>query len=100
MTDAPGQRARVWLRISGRVQGVGFRYAALDEARRLGVTGWVRNTHDGAVELVAEGDRNELQRLVAWCHGGPRGALVTNVEERWLEHHGDFTDFRIRHGGV
>jgi len=98
MNDAQRQHARAWLRISGRVQGVGFRYSAMDEARRLGVTGWVRNTHDGAVEMVAEGDHAQLQRLITWCHGGPPGALVTNVEERWLDHRGEFTDFRITRG--
>lgn len=72
----------------------------MDEARRLGVTGWVRNTHDGAVELVAEGARDQLQQLVAWCHVGPRGALVANVEERWREHGGEFDGFQIRHGGA
>lgn len=95
MNEPQHQPARVRLRITGRVQGVGFRYSALDEARRLGVTGWVRNTHDGAVELAAEGEREQLQRLVTWCHVGPRGALVTDVEERWLEYCGEFTDFRI-----
>jgi acylphosphatase len=99
MNDPQRGLARTWVRISGRVQGVGFRYSALEEARRLGVMGWVRNTHDGAVELVAEGDRAQLQRLVTWCHVGPRGALVTDVEERWLEHRGEFVDFRIKHGG-
>ena len=100
MSEATNQPARVWLRISGRVQGVGFRFSAMDEARRFGVTGWVRNTHDGAVELVAEGNRQYLQRLAAWCHVGPRGALVTDVEERWLEPSGEFSEFRIRHGGL
>jgi acylphosphatase len=87
------------VRIKGRVQGVGFRFSAIDEARRLGLAGWVRNTHDGDVELVAEGERDQLRRLLTWCHAGPPGARVTNVEERWLEHRGEFTDFRIRHGG-
>ena len=100
MSETDGQPARVSLRIAGRVQGVGFRYAATDEARRLGVTGWVRNTHDGAVELLAEGARGPLQRLVAWCHVGPRGARVTDVEARWLQHRGDFDGFQIRHGGA
>ncbi len=99
MSEPQTQQARVLLRIRGRVQGVGFRFSALDEARRLGVTGWVRNTHDGDVEVVAEGERELLQRLLTWCHVGPRGALVTDVEERWLEHRGEFADFRIRHGG-
>jgi len=100
MNENQTQQARVWLRITGRVQGVGFRYSAMDEARRLAVTGWVRNTHDSAVELVAEGARQQLQQLVAWCHVGPRGALVTDVEARWLEPRGDFGGFQIRHGGA
>jgi acylphosphatase len=99
MSDSQNERARVSLRISGRVQGVGFRYSAMGEARRLAVTGWVRNTHDGAVELLAEGERPGLQRLATWCHVGPRGALVTDVEERWLEYRGEFNGFEIRHGG-
>jgi len=91
-----GDLARVSLRIKGRVQGVGFRYSAMDEARRLGLTGWVRNTRAGDVELVAEGDRDQLHRLVTWSHGGPRGALVTDVEQQWLPYAGEFDAFRIR----
>jgi acylphosphatase len=87
--------ARVALRIKGRVQGVGFRYSALDEAARAGLTGWVRNTPDGDVELVAEGPRASLERLLAWSHHGPRGALVTHVEQRWLPYSGEFDAFRI-----
>ena len=86
---------RVHLRIAGRVQGVGFRYAALDEASRLGVTGWVRNTRAGDVELVAEGDETLLRRLVTWCHSGPRGALVSAVDVDWLPYRGEFESFRI-----
>ena len=95
MTDPRDRRARVWLRISGRVQGVGFRYSALDEAQRLKLTGWVRNTPDGAVEVVAEGETQPLQRLVAWCHAGPPGARVRDLEEKWLPHTAEFDSFRI-----
>jgi len=93
----PDQQARVWLRIKGRVQGVGFRFSAIEEARGLGLTGWVRNMHDGDVELVAEGETDRVQRLVTWCHAGPRGALVTHVEVNWLPYSGEFGAFRIRH---
>ncbi len=86
---------RVLLKITGRVQGVGFRYSVLDEARQLGLTGWVRNTHDGAVELVGEGQEEALRRLVAWCHLGPPGGRVTAVDERWLPYTGEFDSFRI-----
>ncbi|MFQ5666840.1 MAG: acylphosphatase [Candidatus Binatia bacterium] len=96
MSESPVQQARVALHIKGRVQGVGYRFSVVDEAQRLQLTGWVRNTHDGAVELVAEGAQVRLQRLVTWCHRGPRGALVTEVEQRWLPYAGQFDGFRIR----
>ena len=88
--------ARVQARISGRVQGVGFRYSTLDQARRLGLAGWVRNTPDGEVEVLAEGDRQRLQQLVDWCRAGPRGAEVTDVQVSWSEAQGRFDDFDIR----
>jgi len=95
MADTPNQQARVHLRVRGRVQGVGFRFSAVDEARRLGLHGWVRNTRDGHVEVMAEGTTAQLQRLVAWCHVGPRSALVTDLDERWLPYSGEFESFRI-----
>jgi acylphosphatase len=96
VTERPPPTQRVALRISGRVQGVGFRYSALSEALRLGVTGWVRNTHDGGVELVAEGDDTLLRRLLTWCHAGPPGARVTDVEQQWHPATGEFDGFHIR----
>lgn len=96
MSESRAQQARVAVRITGRVQGVGFRFSALDEARSLGLTGWVRNANDGGVELVAEGDADCLRRLVTWCHRGPRGALVTDVEQEWLTYSGEFDGFQIR----
>jgi len=90
-------RARVHVRISGRVQGVGFRFCTVDEARRLGLTGWVRNTYDGGVEVVAEGEGEPLRQLVAWCHSGPPGARVVAVTPEWLAYSGEFDGFGIRH---
>ena len=97
MTRPSVSHRRVWLRISGRVQGVGFRYAAAAEAQRLGVTGWIRNTPAGAVELVAEGSDMQLRQLVAWCQSGPPAAVVTAVAEDWLAATSEFDVFRIRH---
>jgi acylphosphatase len=68
------------LKISGRVQGVGFRYALSEEAARLGVTGWVRNRRDGTVEAVLDGPPDSVSALLAWARRGPRGAHVTDVE--------------------
>ncbi len=70
------ERARVHLLVSGLVQGVAFRAYTVDEARRLGVHGWVRNLADGRVEVEAEGDRAALDGLVAWCRRGPPAAQV------------------------
>jgi acylphosphatase len=87
---------RVRLRITGRVQGVYYRASARDEARALGLTGWVRNLPDGSVELVAEGEEPRIDRLVAWCRQGPPGARVDEVEVSRSEPTGEFRDFRIR----
>ncbi len=69
-------RQRLRLEIDGRVQGVGFRHACCQAARGLGLSGWVRNTADGGVDVVAEGDPAALERLAAWCRHGPPGARV------------------------
>ncbi len=68
------------LKISGRVQGVGFRYSMSEEAERLGVTGWVRNRSDGTVEAVIDGAPDAVETVLAWARRGPRGASVTEVE--------------------
>jgi acylphosphatase len=65
--------------VSGRVQGVGFRYSTQRQATRLGLCGWVRNTDDGKVEIMAEGPLSAVDALEAWCRHGPPGARVTSV---------------------
>jgi acylphosphatase len=66
--------------VSGRVQGVWFRETCRREAEAAGVAGWVRNLVDGRVEVVAEGRPAPVERLVAWCRGGPPRADVHHVE--------------------
>jgi len=83
------------LLISGRVQGVCFRMYTCDEARRLSLTGWVRNLPDGRVEVQAEGPAEDLRVLRRWCHHGPAHAIVRGVEETWGDATGDFRGFRI-----
>jgi acylphosphatase len=90
------QPARIRLLISGRVQGVGFRFGAADQARRLGLRGWVKNLSDGRVEIVAEGKRGALEALRAWSYQGPPAARVTDVSEQWLEYRGEPASFGIR----
>ena len=68
------------IRISGKVQGVGFRYACLTAARRYGIKGYVKNLSDGDVYIEAEGQENGLTLFLKWCNEGPAHARVTSVQ--------------------
>lgn len=65
--------------ITGLVQGVGFRYAMVAQARMLGVSGWVRNRRDGSVEAMVEGSAAQIEEMLAWSRRGPAGSAVDNV---------------------
>jgi acylphosphatase len=85
--------------VSGRVQGVGFRWFVQRLAARLEVDGWVANTADGTVRVVAEGTPGGLEALLAALQQGPSGAEVAAVDERWVEATGSISGFSIRSGG-
>ncbi len=87
---------RLSARITGRVQGVGFRNFTQTRARRLGVTGWVRNEDDGSVRLEAEGPAEALEDLAEAIHRGPRMARVDDVTVEWGDPADDFETFRVR----
>lgn len=91
MSDA---RRTVRLVARGRVQGVGYRFAAVREAERLAITGWVRNRADGSVEMLAQGRAEAIDALLAWTRRGPPGAKVASVEVS--EGEGVFTTFDLR----
>jgi acylphosphatase len=79
------------------VQGVGFRFYVRRTARELGITGYVRNTPDGrAVEVMAEGQRENLDQMVKLLQIGPRLSKVVKIEVEWLEHQNAFSNFDIR----
>ena len=88
--------ARMHVRVGGGVQMVGFRLFTVETARRSGLCGWVRNSPDGAVELVAEGERAALEELLAAVRRGPRAAQVHQVSVRWDEPTGEFAGFSVR----
>jgi acylphosphatase len=86
---------RVLLIVRGRVTGVFFRAATQREARRLGITGWVKNRPDGNVEILAEAEEDAIREMVSWAQHGPSAARVDDVDVRWRSYTGEFSDFRI-----
>ncbi len=89
--------ARAHVVVSGTVQGVFFRARTVDRANQLGVKGWVRNTPEGKVEAVLEGDKGRVEAMIEFCRKGPEGAEVKDVEVDWEEYKGEFTGFEIRY---
>ena len=87
---------RVRAVVTGRVQGVSYRASTVDEARRLGLVGWVRNNDvDGSVELEAEGEPAQVDALLAWCKHGPPSARVDRVTTEDLAPTGTDTTFSV-----
>ncbi len=89
-------KARAHIYVGGYVTGVFFRYHTQELAQRLGVTGWVRNLHDGRVEAVFEGERAKVKEMVEFCRRGPSRATVTDAKLKWEEHRGEFSGFGIK----
>lgn len=89
-------KIRVHLIISGRVQGVGYRYSTLAKAQELGLTGWVKNTFDRKVEAILEGDKSDIDIMVKWCYEGPSMAFVSNIEIFTEKYTGEFQSFTIK----
>ena len=86
---------RVTVTVSGRVQGVGFRYFAVHVAKEYGLIGQVRNTRDGGVEAVAEGEQSALDSFVEALQRGPYPARVENSSVLWTEPLNEFTGFQV-----
>lgn len=89
-------KKRLVLKLSGDVQGIGLRYQAIQQARRLGITGWVQNQTDGSVIIIAEGSEESLNQLKNWCHKGPDWAKIKKIEETWHTATGEFSEFSIK----
>ncbi|QIN82284.1 acylphosphatase [Rubrobacter tropicus] len=90
------ERERAHVRVTGRVQGVFFRDTARRQAERLGLSGWVSNSPDGAVEAVFEGPSERVREMIRWCEQGPPDAAVENVEADFETPRDDLTGFEVR----
>lgn len=84
------------LYISGFVQGVGFRAYVRSKARKLGLTGWVRNLSDGRVEAIAQGEKEKIMRLISYCKRGPFFSKPTNIVVDWEDQSEVFPEFSKR----
>ena len=93
---AENKKTRLHAVVKGRVQGVGFRYFVEDNAARLGLSGWVRNLWDGSVEVTAEGERQDLEKLLKALQRGPVSARVTGVHSDWRDATGEFSGFHVK----
>jgi acylphosphatase len=88
-------KTRAHVFVTGRVQGVFFRDSVRQEARSLGVHGWIRNLYDERVEVVLEGEQGQVEKLIRYLHEGPELALVSEVEVAYEEHTGQYMNFAI-----
>jgi len=84
------------IKISGHVQGVGFRYNTQKLAGQLNLVGWVRNTQNGEVEILAQGEENSLIKLLDECQTSPSSAKVDKVEHEWINNQSNLKTFEIK----
>jgi acylphosphatase len=89
------EEVRLQALVEGRVQGVGYRNFVSDNATRLGLTGWVRNRWDGNVEVLAEGERQLLEKLLDKLKRGPQSSFVLKVTPEWQDATGEFSRFSV-----
>ena len=87
----------LYLKIFGDVIGVNFRYYAKLKADDLGITGWVKNLSDGSVQIVAQGEKTNLEKFLKWARQGPNAARVDKVEIGWAKSEKKFAEFEIRY---
>ncbi|MBI1971424.1 MAG: acylphosphatase [Candidatus Wildermuthbacteria bacterium] len=93
------EKIRIHLFVSGRVQGVLFRQHARARALELGLKGWARNLLDDRVEIIAEGEKENIEKFIEWCKKGPPMAKVEHVAVSFEGYKGEFKDFSVREFG-
>lgn len=89
------KQIRAHVIVSGKVQGVGYRYATVETASQLGLSGWVRNLPDSRVEAVFEGSQEVVEEMIRWCYQGPPAAVVRDIAVEYEEPEG-LRGFQVR----
>jgi len=90
-------KSRVHVIISGRVQGVWFRASTRDKAQQLGLKGWVKNTPEGNVEAIFEGEEKTVNEMLEWCNHGPPLAEVKNLDVKKQKPSNDLDEFHVKY---
>jgi len=88
---------KIILKIYGRVQMVLFRDSTRRKAKKLNLVGWVMNQEDGTVQIMAEGEEENLKQLITWCYNGPMLAKVDKIDITWQGPTGQFKKFEIKY---
>ena len=96
MSSQPENTLTVNMKITGKVQGVGFRYFVLRQAQELGITGWVSNKSNGAVEAFAQGEKADLEQFIAKVKEGPSFSRAEDVSLNWLNEAEQYFGFEIK----
>ena len=91
------EKISVRLLVTGKVQGVYFRFNLQKIEKKNSVVGWVRNLLDGRVEALLEGDKGDVDKVIEWSKMGPENARVDDVKTDYLQYEGKFSDFVIQH---
>ena len=82
--------------IEGRLQGYNFRYTTQQQATKLGLVGFIRNLSDGRIEIEAQGDKDSVEKLLAWCQQEPHSSNIRNILYRFDEPSKGYTEFMLR----
>jgi len=90
-------KSRIHVIIKGHVQGVFFRSNTQKQAKKLNLTGWVKNLPNGTVKLIAEGEKEKLKELISFCKEGPSSARVDDIDVEWKEYKDEFDRFSVRY---
>jgi acylphosphatase len=93
-------KVRAHIFVSGRVQGVFFRIETREQARKINITGWVRNTSDSRVEAIFEGKREDVEKMIEFCKSGPPAARVIKTDVQWEKYTGEFKTFKMRRTAI
>lgn len=87
---------QVYLTIAGKVQGVFYRASCKEVAEQYGLCGWVKNLSSGQVGVLAQGEKDKIEKLIEWCKKGPQDARVTDIKVEWQDIEKEFESFNIK----